>query len=103
MTSLPIAIQPSVAVKFGRAVEIWRCAHLDNRVHVVTDHDQDIVNPVVTPHPLSLGGTGKSKEAVVSGIDWVVDPRIVRPQMPHRRLRGLWLDPNFPVEPKTSR
>lgn len=83
--------------KYGAACT-WK-----NRLHVVADDNEEIVNPVVTPHSLGPGGIWKSYETVISGIGRIIDPCIARRQRPHRQPRGSRPDPVLSIEPKDER
>ena len=89
-TSLPTAVQPSVAEKLGRAMcrNIALPAPANDRLHVVSDADHQIVNLVVAPQSFGSGRIGKGNKAVVSTISGIVDPRVVWCQRAHWQSRG---------------
>ena len=70
----------------------------DDRVHIVADDRQHVVQPVLSPHPFGAGRIGKGDEAIVIAVRRVVDPTVVRGQRPRREARGWGRDPVWAVK-----
>jgi hypothetical protein len=56
----------------------------NDRLHVVADDHQRVVEVVLPPHLLGIGRIGQRNGSVIVGVGGVVDPAIARRQGFHR-------------------
>jgi uncharacterized pyridoxal phosphate-containing UPF0001 family protein len=62
----------------GQVQEDRRTAPWNRRVVVVTEHDEEIIEPVIAPQRLAVGGVGQGDEAIVGDIVWRIAPAFAR-------------------------
>jgi hypothetical protein len=90
-------MQPAVGVKSSRAT-CRKIAARHDRIGVVADHDDEVIERLGHPHHLVARRIGQLHKPVVIGVGGIVDPAIIRLQGGHREAALGTRDPVGPVE-----